>query len=193
MVTEAQFQKSIDQFGHFASWAVWAEVGDKPKSNIADLKVLDPIQNTDLLNILHGHYILVGLNISRPIERKLGNFHDPRPMATDFKIRYALKGTKYWGSYMTDVIKDFEEKASGKMMNYLSQNKDFEHQNIQTFLKEIEVLEFKNPKLIAFGKDSEKILNRNLKSHFEIIGIPHYACQTGKEKYRQQVLSILGV
>ena len=41
MITESQFEKSIDKFGHFASWAVWAEVGNKPKSNIADLKVLD--------------------------------------------------------------------------------------------------------------------------------------------------------
>ena len=76
-----------------------------------------------------GEIIFIGLNISRPIENPLGNFHDPRPMATDFKIRYALKDTPYWGGYMTDIIKDFEEKASGKMMKYLKTDPAFEKEN----------------------------------------------------------------
>lgn len=179
------------RFGHVASWAVWAEEGDRPKENIDDLTVLDPELNPALLDALHGKSIFLGLNISRRIERPFGNFHDPRPIATDFKIRSALKGTKYWGSYMTDIIKDFEEKASGKMMGFLKANKDFELQNIRTLREEIRVLGCDSPLLVVFGKDAEVIAKRNLSDEFEIVRVPHYANFLSKEDYRLQVLGIL--
>ena len=109
-------------------------------------------------------------------------------MATDFKIRYALKNTSYWGSYMTDIIKNFEEKDSGKMMSYLRSHKDFEQDNIRTLREEIEVLGFSNPILVTFGKDAWTIAKRNLGKEFSsIIGIPHYAKYISKEDYRAQV------
>jgi hypothetical protein len=95
MISLARFAEIRDRFGHFASWAVWADEGANPKDNIADLTVLNPNENPRLLDTLHGNSILFGLNLSRRIERPLGNFHDPRPMATDFKIRHALRNTPY--------------------------------------------------------------------------------------------------
>jgi hypothetical protein len=181
------FDEIRERFGHFASWAVWAEEGKKPKDNVADLTVLNPDKNPTLLDTLHGHSILLGLNISRRIERPLGNFHDSRPMATDFKIRYALKGTNYWGAYMTDIIKDFEEKSSGKMMSYLRNNRNFELENIERFREEIQLLGYANPVLVTFGKDAEAIARRNLGQEFQIVGIPHYANYVSKEEYRAQV------
>jgi hypothetical protein len=191
MINLESFLKIRDRFGHFASWALWAEEGDRPKDNIDDLTVLNPDENPALLKTLHGESIFLGLNISRRVERPFGNFHDPRPMSTDFKIRSALKGTNYWGAYMTDIIKDFEEKASGKMMSFLRANKEFEKKNIQTLREEIEILGFKNPLLITFGRDAESIAKRNLSGEFEIVGVPHYAKYVSKVDYRLQVLSIL--
>ena len=187
MIRIETFDEIRERFGHFASWAVWAEEGKKPKDNVADLTVLNPDKNPTLLDTLHGHSILLGLNISRRIERPLGNFHDSRPMATDFKIRYALKGTNYWGSYMTDIIKDFEEKSSGKMMSYLRSNRDFELENLERFREEIQLLGYANPVLVTFGKDAEAITRRNLGQEFQIVGIPHYANYVSKEEYRAQV------
>ncbi len=187
MISIETFIEIRKRFGHFASWAVWAEEGKNPKDNIDDLNVLDPCGNRNLLGTLHGNAILLGLNISRGIERPLGNFHDPRPMATDFKIRYALKGTSYWGSYMTDIIKDFEEKASGKMMAFLRGNNDFERHNIRQLREEIDVLGVSNPLLVTFGKDAETIAKRNLGKEFEIVRIPHYANYSSKDQYREQV------
>src|SRR5688572_14212356 len=129
MISIEKFVEIRERFGHFASWAIWADEGMKPKSNIGDLSVLNPDENPKLLSALHANAILLGLNISRRIERPLGNFHDTRSKATDYRIRYALKGTSYWGSYMTDIIKDFEEKASGRMMSFLRSNNDFEQDN----------------------------------------------------------------
>lgn len=181
------FDEIRARFGHFASWAMWAEEGKKPKDNVADLTVLNTDKNPALLDTLHGHSILLGLNISRRIERPLGNFHDCRPIATDFKIRYALKGTNYWGSYMTDIIKDFEEKSSGKLMSYLRSNRDFELENIERFREEIQLIGCANPVLVTFGKDAEAIARRNLGQEFQIVGIPHYANYVSKEEYRAQV------
>ena len=187
MISNETFIEIRKRFARFASWAVWAGDGKNPKDNIGDLSVLNPDENSTLLETLHGKSILLGLNISRSIDRPFGNFHDPRPMATDFKIRYALKDTSYWGSYMTDIIKDFEEKASGKMMSFLKRNKDFEEDNIQKLREEIKVLGFTNPVLVTFGKDAEMIAQRNLAGKFQIVRVPHYASYISKEDYRAQV------
>lgn len=191
MISIETFIEIRERFGHFASWAVWAEEGRNPKDKIDDLSVLSPNENRTLLETLHGNAIFLGLNISRRIERPLGNFHDPRPMATDFKIRFALKGTPYWGSYMTDIIKDFEEKASGTMMSFLRGNNDFERDNIRKLREEIDVLDVSNPLLVTFGKDAEIIARRNLGDEFQIVRIPHYANYISKENYRLQVKEIL--
>ena len=191
MISIAKFAEIRERFGHFASWAVWADEGKNPKDNIDDLSVLNPNVNPKLLKTLHENSILLGLNISRRIERPLGNFHDPRPMANDFKIRFALKNTSYWGSYMTDIIKDFEEKAAGRMMNFLRNNRSFEQENIRRLREEIEVLGSSNPVLVTFGKDAEKIVKRNLGREFTIVGIPHYANYISKEDYRELVCAQL--
>ena len=49
-----------------------------------------------------------------------------------------------------------------------------------------------NPTIVAFGGDAHVILNRNFKNEFRIFKIPHYSNYTGKEKYREEVKSILG-
>ena len=140
------------------------------KDNIDNLSVLDPQINPDLLNTLTGDFIFLGLNIARRIEKPFGNFHDPRPMATDFKIRSALKGTRYWGSHMTDIITDFEEKASGKMMRYLCNNRDFEHENIQILKTKQKFLVLAHP----CSSLSERMLKRSqdgiLATSFRLLG-----------------------
>ena len=79
--------------------------------------------------------MFVGLNFSR-IENvvPLSNFHSSNSKAQDYKIRFALKNTNFWGSYMTDIIKNFEEKHSNKMMEALSKDRQLESKNIDIFL-----------------------------------------------------------
>ena len=154
--------------------------------------MFDIDNNTTLLNQLNPIIILVGLNISRPIETPFANFHDPRPQAMDYKIRYALRNTPYWGAYMTDIIKDFEQKASGKMMSYLRTHRSFEEDSIQLFREELSFIGSNNPQLVAFGKDSYAILSKHFKNEFAIAKIPHYSNYTAKEKYREEVNAVLG-
>ena len=190
-VSLEQFKKIKSKYQYLSSWAIWATEGETPKSNIGDLTVLDPDINKNLLSQLNPEVVFVALNISRgDIKIPLGNFHDHRPVATDFKIRFAFKDTPFWGGYMTDIIKDFEEKISGKVQDYLSKNRDFEKQNVDIFLEELNDIGAKNPVLIAFGNEVFNILNRHLKDRFKIIKVPHYANYTNKEKYREQIKTI---
>jgi len=191
MITREKFNLIKDKYAFCSSWAIWADEDGKPKSNVGDLTVLDPDINKDLLGQLNTEVVLVGLNISRgDIKYPFANFHDSRSVATDFKIRFALRDSPVWGGYMTDIIKDFEQKISGKVISYLKNNKSFEEENVQVFRQELVDIGAKNPSLIAFGNDSYRILNRYLKDEFRILKIPHYANYTGKEKYREQVKQI---
>lgn len=198
MITLEKFNYIKEKHGHYASWAIWANQGDKPKSNIGDLSVLDPAKNENLLSQLKPNVIFVGLNISRRIEIPLANFHSSNPRATDFKIRFAFKNSPYWGGYMTDIIKDFEERVSGKVEKYLREHKEFERQKVKEFCQELTNIGAINPTLIAFGKVTFKVLKRNpeilktnLNGEFKIRGIYHYAYwRVNKENYRAHVRSI---
>lgn len=185
MISEATFQEMKARYGYWGSWAVWAEVADKPTSNIGDLSIFEQL---DILQVLNPEVVFVGLNISRgDIESTWGNFHDKRPHGKDFKIRHALKGTKWWGGYMTDIIKDHNEVDSGKVVPYLRANPGFEKENVQFFLKELGTLGAKNPTIVAFGDAAYSVLTRNLESQFRILKIPHYSHWIGEEKYKAAV------
>ncbi len=128
-MNETKFELIKKKYGHYASWAIWAEVGDTPKSNMGDLNIFE---EKNILSKLKPNIILAGLNISKrdELKRPFENFHGP--LGGAYKIRYALKNSPFWGGYMTDVIKDFAEKASKKMMDYLRENKSFEKENINS-------------------------------------------------------------
>jgi hypothetical protein len=188
MIDRAKFEFIKDKYGHWTSWAIWAEVGDTPKSNVGDLSIFS---GDEFLEQLNPEVVLVGLNISRGnIKFSLANFHDARSEATDYKIRHALKDTPLWGGYMTDIIKDFNEKESGKMMAYLRSNKEFERSNAKIFQEELNDLGSINPTIIAFGNDAYSIILRNFKDQYKVLKVPHYANYTSKETYREQVTKI---
>ena len=183
-----KFEFIKQKYGYWASWAIWAEVGNTPKSNVGDLSIFE----SDLfLDQLNPKFVLVGLNISRAdIEKPLANFHSSYSRAQDYKIRYAIKDTLLWGAYMTDVIKDFNEVDSGKLVNYLKKNKQFELDNIQVFNQEIEDLNVTNPILVALGDAAYDILARNI-TEYKVLKIKHYSHYMSKEKYREEVITLL--
>ena len=194
MVSQNEFNFIKSKYQYWSSWAIWADQGDTPKSNVGDLSVLDPNTNPKLLPTLNPNIALVALNISRgDITLPFGNFHDARSEATDYKIRYATNDTPLWGAYMTDIIKDFEEKISGKVKSYLRENRDFEKENVDFFVQELSDIGATNPTLIAFGNESYDILKRNLNNEFKIHKIPHYANYSSKEKYRMQIKEVMKV
>ena len=190
-MNEKDFYSIKKKLGYCGSWAIWSEVKDTPKSNMGDLSLLDPSINKNLLNEVNPNIIFVALNFSREtVMEDFANFHDARHISQDYKIRYALKGTKLWGGYMTDIIKNFPEKSSSKMMLFLKKDKKLEIENCQIFTEELSLLKSHQPKIIAFGNDAFSILQRNFENKFDIVKVPHYANYINKEKYRELLISL---
>jgi hypothetical protein len=191
-MVERDFYLNIaKRYGHCASWAIWANEGVKPKSNIGDLTIFDIKLNPNILEKLNPNLIMVGLNISRKIEFTFGNFHDSRPQSQDYKIRYAFRNTRFYGAYMTDIIKDFKNIISGSVKSYLNSNKEFEEQNIKLFKQELVDIKACNPILIAFGNHTFEILNKSFKNEFQIIKVPHYSMFISKENYKRKIGRII--
>jgi hypothetical protein len=192
LITKEHYLEIARKYGEFASWAVWAEQGEKPKSNIGDISIFDLEVKPEILTQLNPDIVMVGLNCSRITETKaFVNFHDSRPQGQDYKIRYAFKDTKFWGAYMTDIIKDFEEKISGNVMSFLKLNKEFELANITMFEEELKDLRTVNPLIIAFGNHTFDILERHFRNKLRIVKIPHYSNHIGMENYRSEVEKIM--
>jgi len=191
MITQEKFIKIKEKYGFWSSWAVWSEQGTTPKSNVGDLSIFD---GNEILKILNPNVIFVGLNISRgAISTPLANFHDRRTEATDFKIRYAFKDTQFWGGYMTDIIKDYDQVDSVKVMDFLKENRDYELANINFFKSELNDIESIDPILIAFGSSTQKILKRHFKNDLRILSVSHYAHFMSKETYRDEVINKVSI
>ena len=192
MITKDHYTEIVDKYGEFASWAIWAKEDIKPKSNIGDMSIFDLNKNPNLLETLNPNVVMVGLNFSRTIERKLFvNFHDKRPQGQDYKIRYAFRDTEFYGAYMTDIIKDFEEKISGNVLQYLKDNKDFELKNVRSFEQEIKDLKCLDPLIIAFGNITFDLLNKHFGQKYRIKKVMHYSQQISKENYKVTVWKTL--
>ena len=184
MISRERFDVVKKSYGHYASWAVWGAEG-KSKDGMGDISFLeDP--TIPLLSTLNPKVVLVGLNISRAIQRPFGNFHPDYPEAQDYKLRFALRGTSFWGAYLTDIIKDFADKVSGRVRVYLRDNPEFERQNIRTFQEELNTIGSTSPTLVALGADSHAILTRNLGNRFSILKAPHYSMYVSQEEYRHK-------
>jgi hypothetical protein len=164
MTVTAELLDAIKQeYGFMSSWAIWGEM---------------------LPHLLHTKTIFVGYNISKKIATPFSNFHEGR---NDYRIKEAIKGTLFEGSYMTDIIKDFEEKSSGKMKTYLKANPNFVTENIASFIKELEFIGAKNPILIAFGEDCYALLKKHL-PNYTVLKVTHYSSFTTNERRRAEML-----
>jgi len=183
-ITIESYNKIKEKYGNISSWAIWSEENIKSKSGMDDILFFEN-PTPMILNILNPNIILVELNISEKIERVFGNFHPDKTTAQDYKTRFALHGSMFWGAYMTDIIKSYEEKISGNVMKYLRENKDFEKENIKKFEEELLDIGSQNAIIIAFGNDSYTILKRNLKDKYRIYKVPHYSAFIQLDTLRQ--------
>ncbi len=189
------FDRIKQRHGSYASWAVWAESSGKPKSSIDDISVLDADANPALLPTLRNDVVMVGLNIARPFSEPFRNFHDPSPRANDFKIRYAFTYTPYYGAYMTDMIKGFEEPKSTEVLKRLKAGLIDVKKHVEGFLQELADLQFVKPTILAFGAAACGLVADNIpdNAYSRLIKLTHYSHRIRKEEYRQVVLRQIGI
>jgi hypothetical protein len=177
--------------GAYASWAVWAPPSGVPKSNMSNMDVLDERRNPALLETLNPSVVMIALNVaSRSLSgQAFRNFHDPSPVANDFKIRFAFTGTQFWGAYMTDVIKDFPETVSGRLLHHLKAHPEIVPRHVDTLRAELADLPHHNPVILAFGGGVHALLQRHLTpdDYSLLIGLTHYSHRISKENYRERV------
>jgi len=187
MIDKQQLENIKEKHGRYASWAVWADASEKPKSNMGDVS---HFKNESVLSLLKNDVVMVGLNISRAFSEPFVNFHDPNPRANDFKIRYAFKDSPYYGAYMTDIIKFLKEVDSKRVMKYLTEHPETIQLNVRTFRDEMHDLKATAPVILAFGRNAYKILSVNLNKteYSKLIKLTHYSHQIGKEAYKEAVL-----
>ena len=192
MISKELFGKIRDNNGAFASWAIWEPQGEKPTSNMGPSKVFDLDANSGLLESLRNDVIMVALNFSRALTspKPFANFHDEGPYAKDFKIRYAFKGTPFWGAYMTDALKDLIIPDAQTVRDYLKDNPEAAASHIRNLEDELDLIKSDKPTILAFGRDAYGILKKHLdnRKYSKLIQITHYSHQIKKEKYRLEVL-----
>lgn len=134
MLGEKVYSLLKDKYGLVSSWAVWDEPGDKPKSNTNGMNW---VNDSNLLSILNTGFVFVGRNGAGThgtqdghFEQPWANFHSGYSYQNDYKMRYAFRGTRYWGSYMTDIIKNYNESDSNSMRSYLKTHPEVVKENI---------------------------------------------------------------
>jgi hypothetical protein len=194
MMTKKAYAAMKEKYGKFGSWAVWERAGGTPSSNTG---LMNWVNDPELLRILDTGFVFVGLNVSNPRGNRKGgfqgvwkNFHSDYRYQKDYKLRFALQDTRYWGSYLTDVIKQHVEGDSGEVMKYLKKHPGVVAKNISVLEEELSCLG-KHPVLAAMGGNACDILRKNLGGKYPVVQIPHYAAWMGQEKYREKVLTAL--
>lgn len=197
MIEEKLYFEIAKKYGKVASWAIWDKAGDKPKSNISNMGIFDITKNPSTLKAIHTNVVMVALNFAREVEMNepFLNFHDSNPHGQDYKIRFAFEGTRFYGAYMTDIIKDFPMLSSKDVLKNLKDNPHEITKQVNEFREELKFIGSRNPIILAFGRDAFNILNRNLdKSEYsELIALTHYSHQISKENYRIDTLKRIGI
>ena len=108
-VTLDVYRNIKKKFGDHASWAIWSEPQSgnwSSKEDVGDLSVFD---DTQILKELNPNIVFLSICRSREYEVTINppawlNFHDGRSIGQDYKLRYALHGTPFWGSYITNLV-----------------------------------------------------------------------------------------
>ena len=196
------FRRLKESHGGYGSWALWKEPDDgKPRNGIGDLTVLDPQQNSTLLSQIHCRYVAVGLNISGTLTNEpFSNFHSQSGNNRDFIIRYCFHGTPAWGCYMTDLLKDFPEKDSSKVVRYFREHPKHVLAHTEVFKKEVEDIKESfgvdfEPVFLCFGAAVSDTVRSYIKQtgKGEMVRLRHYSdYKFNKERHREEFLQAMG-
>jgi hypothetical protein len=99
-------------------------------------------------------YVFVGLNASRDLEGKPAwtNYHLTHRGSKEKTLCRVFTGTKFEGSYMTDIMKGFTSRGSAAALEEWEKNEELRKESIKTLRKEFNVLG-KVKMVYFFGKN----------------------------------------
>ena len=190
MINKDVYGDLKNQYGLTSSWTVWSKPANenwKSKELISDMT---PFSNEEcLLKDLNGDYIFVGLNPAahdaETNDMAWRNFHSKDvKRSQDYKLRYALKDTPYWGSFITDLCTDIVETDSRRVLDETG-----EEQYKVAVNRIVEIREVLGGKatVVAVGWASYKKLKKYLPVEIELKRITHFSARVNLDKYCDSV------
>lgn len=189
MIDKNTFNKIKKTYGKHSSWCVWDKWDSNDKKFTSNIGSCEWQKSADLLSTLKNEYVFVALNPSVARNKSATDtnvsdftgFHSADRNHRDYNLRYALYNTKYWGSYITDFVKDIADSKSENIKEFLKDQKTLD-KNINELIKELKcVNSLDKITLIAIGSQVHNYLNKNkdrlgVKS---IVKITHYSLGQG--------------
>lgn len=172
-------------YGAVASWALWAE---SDRGDTSDLSIFDATPQNEKIKRLHSKFVFVALNISGPLRQPFSNFHGGK---RDFMLRDALLGTVLEGAYITDLIKNYEDKSASSVVSHFKKNQDALSAHLRSFVQELDVIGANNETvLISLGNGVFDLLS-DCSLPYRVRKMTHYAAPVSKLAYRKEATDLL--
>lgn len=204
MLTQNTYDSLKNKYGNVASWTLWAPAN--PNSKKSNTELLDVFDDSELLNKLNAKYVFVALNAANhtcKLDSQNStnyncwkNFHSAYRYQNDYKIRTATQGTRFEGSYITDIIKYHVETDSKKVKAAIRSNPGILTDNLVYMQDELDALQASNdekkPILIALGNDVYRLLMKHFhKKGYRVEKVKHYAAYFSDDYYKTHVQNTL--
>ena len=182
-----------------SSWAVWAEPqGDLSivknlRTNIDDVSMINNCET--VIDLIKTDYVFVGLNASEGNKTpddglSWHSFHSAKSRGNDYKLRWAFMDPEirkmFWGSYITDIFKDYKKTNSSEVVGYYKNPKNIDELRVQLSRFDEELSILKPKKIIVMGVAADYFVRKYYTDKFDdIITLNHYACNMGYREYRE--------
>jgi len=181
MISETKFIEIRERFGEFATWAIWNS------ENESDTKIIE--QNIDEL---HTKWVLIGLNISKPV-KVWGNFRGGKH---DRKLKIAFRNTNISGAYMTDLIKKIE-KSSSEIEKEIKQGNLNISEQVNNLVEELNLVGVTNKtKFIIFGDTARNLYDEYYERYFpenKVYYLKHYSSRGTDKNWVEYVWNRLNI
>ena len=203
-ITKAKYELLKKNYGRTSSWAVWDKPLSKERNSKENVGTMEWMKNEDsLIKKLKTDFVFIAFNGSSSHDGETGhqpntpwaNFHSCYTYGRDYVLRFAILETEAEGSYITDLIKDYQTANAPdaiKQLN-LNNNKAELEKHISKLTNELEILcGNKKPCLIALGRKTAHFLNKTLgKRGYDIRYLQHYSSFLNFQKYRETLKEII--
>jgi hypothetical protein len=144
--------KKPNRLPYFSSWAVW---------NNSDLKDVTFINPENAYRLKPG-IVFVALNLSKPLQ---SNWSDWQNVHDVERVYNLLRGTRFEGAYITDIIKNHPEADSRVLLDHIKTGKIDINVNINCFFEEIDLLETDAIEMYLFGDAVEGLFKKYVEGH----------------------------
>ncbi len=98
-----------------------------------------------------------------------------------------------WGCYLTDILKNFREVSSSKVAKFIKENPSELQPHFDAFKEEIRLLGAEDPVFLGLGGLATQLIRKALPGNAKVVQLRHYSDYVSKEKYREEILDILGL